>query len=513
MVLNFQAIESLLHDCLNNQADMIVVKTKSNISLDLHAYVNDSSGPKKIDLEDKYDLIREEDFIKYLELFSFSSQDHQNAFSKYGLGEQNILMQSLDCVVIGKISSQKKAQESSFQISFIKTGINSIDNFLFSPMEISILAQKINDEGKGLVLLNNTDTFSKILINHLLNKAEFFDINTINQDHLSSYSLNKPCVLLHQFEDPIDGLLYFSEKIKKLGFLDKMLPEIRASVILKSVRKQCGNCAKPTVISNDSKQKFPLFFRDLIPNSYQFSRGCGNCGYTSYKGLTFIESVFTISEQLKSSFRLNIDPNIAYQNFTQGKQSSLFFNAINQIIDGKISIEEATKALPPISNAYQDYLELSKDNVKLDSKKSDIQTLENNKKSILIVEDDENQREILKIVFSNEGFEVLTAQNGKEALSLISKEQVSVILSDLMMPEMNGLELLRYCKKDNVLRSIPVILLTASSNPDHELKLLEEGADDYCPKNVKKKVLIKRVEKLIERIASKNNPVSHFLDE
>jgi len=61
------------------------------------------------------------------------------------------------------------------------------------------------------------------------------------------------------------------------------------------------------------------------------------------------------------------------------------------------------------------------------------------------------------------------------------------------------------------LSNIPILMLTATANPDHELTLLDQGADDYCPKNVKKKILLKRVERLLQKHTN-SGAVDHLLD-
>jgi YesN/AraC family two-component response regulator len=102
--------------------------------------------------------------------------------------------------------------------------------------------------------------------------------------------------------------------------------------------------------------------------------------------------------------------------------------------------------------------------------------------TILIVEDDQGIREYLSEELS-ENFQVLTAENGLEALQLMEKQtNITLVLSDVLMPWMNGFELCKKIKTSPVLSDIPVILLTALGEIDQRMYGIAEGADDYIRK-------------------------------
>ena len=103
--------------------------------------------------------------------------------------------------------------------------------------------------------------------------------------------------------------------------------------------------------------------------------------------------------------------------------------------------------------------------------------------TILIVEDDWDIRAYLQHELSG-NFNVLVAENGAKALDILLKENVSLVVSDVMMPEMNGFELCRRVKSDMALSHIPVILLTALSDDSQRLYGFEGGADEYIQKPV-----------------------------
>jgi signal transduction histidine kinase/ligand-binding sensor domain-containing protein/DNA-binding response OmpR family regulator len=116
---------------------------------------------------------------------------------------------------------------------------------------------------------------------------------------------------------------------------------------------------------------------------------------------------------------------------------------------------------------------------------------------ILIVEDDLQILEFLKSELANE-YVVLEATNGKEGLDIAQKEIPDLIISDIMMPEMDGTELCRMVKQDINTCHIPVILLTARSSVEERVEGLETGADSYIPKPFHLNHLKTRIGKLIE---------------
>jgi len=112
---------------------------------------------------------------------------------------------------------------------------------------------------------------------------------------------------------------------------------------------------------------------------------------------------------------------------------------------------------------------------------------------ILIVEDSPTQAEKLAYILERQGYGVRTARNGKEALDILRGWRPGLIISDIMMPEMDGFSLCKAIKKEDDLREIPVILLTALSDPGDVLKGLECGADNFITKPCDEKYLLARI--------------------
>ena len=117
---------------------------------------------------------------------------------------------------------------------------------------------------------------------------------------------------------------------------------------------------------------------------------------------------------------------------------------------------------------------------------------------MLIVEDNVDMREFLLSIFKNT-YKTLVAEDGKEALEVALETIPDIIITDLMMPHMDGLELTSHLKKDERTSHIPIILLTAKSAVENRLEALHVGADDYITKPFSPVYLEARIENLLEQ--------------
>jgi len=116
---------------------------------------------------------------------------------------------------------------------------------------------------------------------------------------------------------------------------------------------------------------------------------------------------------------------------------------------------------------------------------------------ILVVEDSPTQAENLKYFLEQQGYRVSVARNGEEALKMIGEIRPAIVISDILMPEMDGLLLCKNIKSDETLKNIPFILLTALSDPEDVLKGLECGADDFITKPFDEMILLNKIRHLL----------------
>ena len=117
--------------------------------------------------------------------------------------------------------------------------------------------------------------------------------------------------------------------------------------------------------------------------------------------------------------------------------------------------------------------------------------------NILVVEDEVNILRLMEIRLAKSGFNVFTAINGKEALEIIKKQDIDLIVADVMMPVMDGFCMLEHLRGDGV--SIPVILATAKETIDDKRMGFNYGADDYMVKPIEHEELVLRINALLKR--------------
>ena len=122
-----------------------------------------------------------------------------------------------------------------------------------------------------------------------------------------------------------------------------------------------------------------------------------------------------------------------------------------------------------------------------------------NKATVLVVEDEHAQREILLYNLKAEGFFVLSAADGDEALLHLEENTPDLILLDWMLPKVSGIEICRRVKKSKALQTIPVIMLSARCEEFDRVRGLETGADDYVVKTYSVVELMARVRGLLRR--------------
>ena len=124
-------------------------------------------------------------------------------------------------------------------------------------------------------------------------------------------------------------------------------------------------------------------------------------------------------------------------------------------------------------------------------------TRENNKGTILLVEDEENLHEALKLNLELEGYEVSSAYDGASALKTFSGEYFDLIILDVMLPEMDGITVTETIRLKN--NEVPILILSAKNNSADRVLGLKKGADDYLTKPFNLEELLLRVSKLIEK--------------
>jgi CheY-like chemotaxis protein len=118
---------------------------------------------------------------------------------------------------------------------------------------------------------------------------------------------------------------------------------------------------------------------------------------------------------------------------------------------------------------------------------------------ILIVDDNPNVLKLLNISLSKAGYEIVEAENGEVAFTVANKEIPDLIISDIMMPQMDGIELCWMIRENSKVPLVPFIFLTSFDDSEMEIRGFRAGADEYLNKPIDRKELLERVEELLDR--------------
>lgn len=121
------------------------------------------------------------------------------------------------------------------------------------------------------------------------------------------------------------------------------------------------------------------------------------------------------------------------------------------------------------------------------------------KQTILVVDDEQDLLDLIEYNLRQEGYSVLKAENGKDGIQMAKEHMPDLVLLDIMMPQMDGIEVCDRMREDPTLTHIPIIFLTARSDEKTEIEGLNKGADDFITKPISTSKLISRIKAVLRR--------------
>jgi len=128
---------------------------------------------------------------------------------------------------------------------------------------------------------------------------------------------------------------------------------------------------------------------------------------------------------------------------------------------------------------------------------------------ILLVEDEENIRDLVKMNLEMEGYEVVSTGNGKKAIKILDEQHFDLLLLDIMLPEVDGLQIAEHVRLTNF--EVPIIFLTAKDGPSERVEGLKRGADDYITKPFNLEELLLRIKNQLKRAGkTEDKGVEHY---
>ena len=123
---------------------------------------------------------------------------------------------------------------------------------------------------------------------------------------------------------------------------------------------------------------------------------------------------------------------------------------------------------------------------------------------VLVVDDDKTTRKMLSLILKTKGYEVVTAENGIEALQKLGLEEINLILIDMNMPYMDGIEFTKQVRANQQFCEIPIIMITTEADEEEKRKAYDAGVDDYLVKPTNVQEITESMKKIMKKIFSKN---------
>ncbi len=130
------------------------------------------------------------------------------------------------------------------------------------------------------------------------------------------------------------------------------------------------------------------------------------------------------------------------------------------------------------------------------------------KQTILVVDDEKDLLDLIEYNLKKEGFQVLKAENGEEGIKVAKEHKPDLVLLDIMMPKMDGLEAVEIMRMDDALKKIPIIFLTARSDEKTEVEGLDKGGDDFITKPISTTKLVSRIKAVMRRFDENQESVN-----
>jgi len=265
---------------------------------------------------------------------------------------------------------------------------------------------------------------------------------------------------------------------------DKIAESVLAVVAQKLLKVLCPKCKRVRDIGEEEK-KILLDFTDKVPNYVYEPVGCPYCSYTGFYGRKGVYEILVFDKEVKNMIRNN-EPIYQIRDFIKSHGGVLLKDvAILRLKEGLFSFEQV------YSQVLSEELYLKEEIVK-----------PSDKKSILIVDDDNFTRKLLTQLLTKQGYDITSVGDGVEALLTIGKMKFDLIVSDITMPNLDGIKLLELLKQKGV--ETPVLFLTGQESTELEASAKALGACGYIRKPITENTIKQIIDFIDKKDESKN---------
>jgi type IV pilus assembly protein PilB len=260
------------------------------------------------------------------------------------------------------------------------------------------------------------------------------------------------------------------------------------------VRKNCPHCLVPDPVEKSLLARLGLSGMKGVPKKIKKGQGCEVCQFAGYNGRIGIYELLMVDDEMRKLIvRGASDTEIAEDARRRGA-SDLFGDCLEKLLSGASSIEELMRVAPPPERQSH---KAAEGQTALSPSEDMVAEMPSKQLRVLAVDDDPFIRKMLDKVLTEAHYDVVLATDGEEALEKVYRERPDLIISDVVMPKLDGLSLVRKLKGQLQTSIIPVILLTSKDEVESEVEGLEAGADDYIPKPIVANLLLARINRIL----------------
>jgi type IV pilus assembly protein PilB len=261
------------------------------------------------------------------------------------------------------------------------------------------------------------------------------------------------------------------------------------------VRRPCPACATRHQPSADAIEKIGAA-RLPVDAEWMAGLGCDRCGHSGFKGRIAIHEVLAVSDEIRALISTRAAEHVVKKAAMRLGMRTLLEDGIDKAAKGLTTLDEVLRVVSPAEAGEMARAAEAALPRLADSSASDIPVVGGR---VLVVEDSATVSTVVKYFLELEGFEVLVATDGQAGLEMAFRERPDVVVSDVNMPGMGGVEMVKALRSDTRTSQMRIMMLTSEASVESETKGLAAGADDYVLKPVEPRRLAARVKALCAR--------------
>ncbi len=256
----------------------------------------------------------------------------------------------------------------------------------------------------------------------------------------------------------------------------KIAESLSAVLAQRLLRSLCPHCRR---MHDDLEARRVGAQHDLPSLPFSAGPGCDRCKHTGYAGRVPIAELLTPSDDLRAAIARGATAHEIRSAMRAAGFPTMRDHALRLAMEGVTSIDEVNRVLAEDASTTATGRAAAR---------------------VLVTDDEPITRMLVKLLLEREGYDILEAVNGQQAIEIAAREHPDLILMDLNMPEMDGYEAIRSVRRDLSLSTVPILVLTSEDGPGIERRVLELGADDYILKPFDPGILLSRVHAVFRRL-------------